>query len=90
MYKLKVVILRPARRVDDYSNELKLAGIPDKEIKTIVTNMESLVKGGFALQNLETVVQVIIKDSVFRESFLKDPTSAVKSKALQDDGRIIA
>ena len=67
----------PNRRERDFMGDFRAAGIPVEEIRAIVTNMESIVKRGVALKDLEMIAKNIIKDSKFKASFLKDPMAAV-------------
>lgn len=67
----------PNRDARDFIGDFRITGIPIEDIKIIVRNMESVVKAGVSLKDLETIAQNIIKDSKFRANFLKDPMSAV-------------
>ena len=67
----------PNRRAHDHIGQFQAAGIRKRDISVLIKNMENLVQKGVALKDLEVIAKNIIRDTRFREAFMKNADVAI-------------
>jgi hypothetical protein len=60
------------------SNSLAKLRVPQAEVEKILQNLKTF-ESNLAEQELQTVIDAIVKDDAFRANFLKDAKSAVQN-----------